>query len=183
MSLSGSRIRIITCITQIWLLMLVPSVKTIFAETLSNEAQISILTVDSGKEIWTVFGHTAIRIHDPINNIDEVYNYGTFDFDQNRFYLKFLRGNLIYYLSRDSFDHFLKTYKNQRGEKVTDTQWHNIVIWGGLADVAEKYLKKGKQIAIEGRLETNAYDDNEGKRRFFTQVNVNDLVMLGKESN
>ncbi len=85
MSLSGSRIRIITCITQIWLLMLVPSVKTIFAETLSNEAQISILTVDSGKEIWTVFGHTAIRIHDPINNIDEVYNYGTFDFDQNRF--------------------------------------------------------------------------------------------------
>jgi GWxTD domain-containing protein len=110
MSLSGSRIRIITCITQIWLLMLVPSVKTIFAETLSNEAQISILTVDSGKEIWTVFGHTAIRIHDPINNIDEVYNYGTFDFDQNRFYLKFLRGNLIYYLSRDSFDHFLKTY-------------------------------------------------------------------------
>ncbi|MGB4123796.1 MAG: DUF4105 domain-containing protein, partial [Bacteroidales bacterium] len=110
MSLSGSRIRIITCITQIWLLMLVPSVKTIFAETLSNEAQISILTVDSGKEIWTVFGHTAIRIHDPINNIDEVYTYGTFDFDQNRFYLKFLRGNLIYYLSRDSFDHFLKTY-------------------------------------------------------------------------
>jgi single-strand DNA-binding protein len=76
-----------------------------------------------------------------------------------------------------------ETYKNQRGEKVTDTQWHNIVIWGGLADVAEKYLKKGQQIAIEGRLETNAYDDNEGKRRFFTQVNVNDLVMLGKESN
>ncbi|HNV49379.1 MAG TPA: single-stranded DNA-binding protein [Bacteroidales bacterium] len=76
-----------------------------------------------------------------------------------------------------------ETYKNQRGEKVTDTQWHNIIIWGGLADVAEKYLKKGKQIAIEGRLETNAYDDNEGKRRFFTQVNVNDLVMLGKESN
>ena len=76
-----------------------------------------------------------------------------------------------------------ETYKNQRGEKVNDTQWHNIVIWGGLADVAEKYLKKGKQIAIEGRLETNAYDDNEGKRRFFTQVNVNDLVMLGKESN
>ncbi|MBP7837879.1 MAG: single-stranded DNA-binding protein [Bacteroidales bacterium] len=76
-----------------------------------------------------------------------------------------------------------ETYKNQRGEKVTDTQWHNIIIWGGLADVAEKYLKKGKQIAIEGRLETNAYDDKEGKRRFFTQVNVNDLVMLSKESN
>ena len=73
-----------------------------------------------------------------------------------------------------------ETYKNQRGEKVTDTQWHNIIIWGGLADVAEKYLKKGKQIAIEGRLETNAYDDNEGKRRFFTQLNGNDHLLLGK---
>jgi single-strand DNA-binding protein len=74
-------------------------------------------------------------------------------------------------------------YKNQKGEKVEDTQWHNIVIWGKLADVAEKYLKKGKQVALEGRLETNSYDDKEGNRKFFTQINVNDLVMLGKESN
>ncbi len=71
-----------------------------------------------------------------------------------------------------------ETYKNQKGEKVTDTQWHNLVIWGGLADVAEKYLKKGNQIAVEGRLETNSYDDKDGNRKFFTQIRVNDLVML-----
>jgi len=76
-----------------------------------------------------------------------------------------------------------ETYKNDKGEKVTDTQWHNIIIWGGLAEVAEKYLKKGKQIAVEGRLETTSYDDKDGQRKFFTQVNVNDLMMLGKESN
>ncbi len=75
------------------------------------------------------------------------------------------------------------TYKNQKGEKVEDTQWHNLVIWGKLADVAEKYLKKGKQIAVEGRLETNSYDDKDGNRKFFTQINVNDLVMLGKDNN
>lgn len=75
------------------------------------------------------------------------------------------------------------TYKNQKGEKVEDTQWHNIVIWGKLADVAEKYLTKGKQVAVEGRLETNSYDDKDGNRKFFTQINVNDLVMLGKEGN
>ncbi|MBE0637430.1 MAG: single-stranded DNA-binding protein [Bacteroidales bacterium] len=76
-----------------------------------------------------------------------------------------------------------ETYKNEKGEKVTDTQWHNLIIWGGLAEVAEKYLKKGKQIAVEGRLETNTYDDKEGNRKFYTQIVVNDLVMLGKESN
>lgn len=76
-----------------------------------------------------------------------------------------------------------ETYKNEKGEKVTDTQWHNLIIWGGLAEVAEKYLKKGKQIAVEGRLETNTYDDKEGNRKFYTQIVVNDLMMLGKEPN
>jgi single-strand DNA-binding protein len=71
-----------------------------------------------------------------------------------------------------------ETYKNQKGEKVTDTQWHNLIIWGGLADVAEKYLKKGSQVAVEGRLETSTYDDKDGNRKFFTQIKVNDLVML-----
>jgi single-strand DNA-binding protein len=71
-----------------------------------------------------------------------------------------------------------ETYKNHKGEKVTDTQWHNLIIWGGLADVAEKYLKKGSQVAVEGRLETSTYDDKDGNRKFFTQIKVNDLVML-----
>jgi len=76
-----------------------------------------------------------------------------------------------------------ETYKNQKGEKVTETQWHNVIIWGWLAEVAEKYLKKGKQVAVEGRLETNTYDDKDGNRKFFTQINVNDLVMLDGKNN
>jgi len=75
------------------------------------------------------------------------------------------------------------TYTNQKGEKVTETQWHNLIIWGGLAEVAEKYLKKGKQIAVEGRLETNTYDDKDGNRKFYTQIRVNDLVMLDGKAN
>ena len=75
-----------------------------------------------------------------------------------------------------------ENYRNQKGEKITETQWHNIIIWGKLAEVAEKYLKKGKQIAVEGKLETNSYEDKDGNRKFFTQVKVNDLLMLGQEN-
>jgi single-strand DNA-binding protein len=75
-----------------------------------------------------------------------------------------------------------ESYRNQKGEKVTETQWHNLIIWGKLAEVAEKYLKKGKQIAVEGKLETNSYDDKDGNRKYFTQVKVNDLIMLGQEN-
>lgn len=70
------------------------------------------------------------------------------------------------------------SYKNQKGEKVEDTQWHNIVVWGKLAGVAEKYLKKGQEIAIEGKLIHRAYEAN-GEKKFFTEINVNDFVMLG----
>jgi single-strand DNA-binding protein len=69
-------------------------------------------------------------------------------------------------------------YKNQKGEKVSDTQWHNIVIWGKLANVAEKYLKKGEQVAIEGKLVHRMYEAN-GEKKYMTEINVNDLVMLG----
>lgn len=71
------------------------------------------------------------------------------------------------------------TYKNAKGEKVQDTQWHNIVIWGKLADVAGKYLKKGSEIAIEGKLVHRAYDTEKGEKRYVTEINVNDLAMLG----
>ena len=70
------------------------------------------------------------------------------------------------------------SYKNQKGEKVEDTQWHNIVIWGKLAGVAEKYLKKGKEVAIEGKLIHRAYE-SAGEKKYFTEINVNDLLMLG----
>jgi single-strand DNA-binding protein len=69
-------------------------------------------------------------------------------------------------------------YKNQKGEKIEDTQWHNVVIWGKLADVAGKYLKKGQEVCVEGKLIHRAYD-SKGEKRFFTEVNVNEMVMLG----
>ncbi|MDD2633266.1 MAG: single-stranded DNA-binding protein [Bacteroidales bacterium] len=75
------------------------------------------------------------------------------------------------------------TYTNQKGEKVTETQWHNLVIWGKLAEVAGQYLKKGRQIAVEGRLETNAFDDKKGNRKYYTQIVVNDLLMLDGKAN
>lgn len=73
------------------------------------------------------------------------------------------------------------TYKNQKGEKVEDTQWHNIVIWGKLAGVAEKYLRKGQEIAIEGKLVHRVYETSAGEKRYVTEINANDLVMLGSK--
>jgi len=73
-----------------------------------------------------------------------------------------------------------ETYKNASGEKVTDTQWHNIVAWGKTADLVESYLTKGKEVAIDGKLTTRSYDTKEGEKRYITQVVCNELVMLGK---
>lgn len=72
-----------------------------------------------------------------------------------------------------------ETYKNQKGEKVEDTQWHNLVIWGKLADVAGQYLKKGNEIAVQGKLIYRSYETATGEKRYITEINVNDLVMLG----
>jgi single-strand DNA-binding protein len=72
-----------------------------------------------------------------------------------------------------------ETYKNQNGEKVQDTQWHNVVIWGKLAGIAEKYLKKGNEVALEGKLVHRAYETSTGEKKFITEITVNDLVMLG----
>lgn len=70
-------------------------------------------------------------------------------------------------------------YKNTKGEKVEDTQWHNLVIWGKLAEIAEQYLKKGIEVAIEGKLVHRAYETDKGEKKFITEINVNDLVLLG----
>lgn len=71
------------------------------------------------------------------------------------------------------------SYKNQKGDKIEDTQWHNIVIWGKLAGIAEKYLKKGAEVAVEGKLVHRSYETNKGETRYITEINVNDLVLLG----
>lgn len=70
------------------------------------------------------------------------------------------------------------TYKNQKGEKISDTQWHNVVIWGSLASVAEKFLRKGKEVCIEGKLVHRMYESS-GEKKYITEINVNDLVLLG----
>lgn len=75
-----------------------------------------------------------------------------------------------------------ETYKNQKGEKVQETQWHNVVVWGKLADIVEKYVKKGNEVAIEGKLVHRSYETATGEKRFITEINVNDLVMLGGKS-
>jgi single-strand DNA-binding protein len=72
-------------------------------------------------------------------------------------------------------------YRDREGKKVSQTQWHNLVIWGKLADIAEQYLHKGSEVAVEGRLSYRSYDDSEGNKRYYTEVVVNDLVMLGKK--
>lgn len=72
------------------------------------------------------------------------------------------------------------SYKNAKGEKVEDTQWHNIVAWGKTADIVENYLTKGKQVAVEGKLTHRSYETKEGEKRYITEVRCNELLMLGK---
>jgi single-strand DNA-binding protein len=71
-------------------------------------------------------------------------------------------------------------YKNAKGERVTETQWHNIIAWGKVADIAEKYLVKGTEVAIEGKLVNRNYMDKEGNKKYITEIQVNELLMLGK---
>ena len=72
-----------------------------------------------------------------------------------------------------------ETYKNTQGEKVQDTQWHNLVAWGKTAEIIEKYTAKGSEIAIEGKLTSRSYDDKEGVKRYTTEVVVSEVLMLG----
>ena len=73
-----------------------------------------------------------------------------------------------------------ESYKNAEGEKVTDTQWHNVVVWGKTAQIVEKYLTKGKEVAIEGKLTNRSYETKEGEKRYVTEIVCNELLMLGK---
>ncbi|WP_406684608.1 single-stranded DNA-binding protein [Seonamhaeicola sp. MEBiC1930] len=70
-------------------------------------------------------------------------------------------------------------YKNGKSEKQTDTNWHSLVAWGKTAEVIEKYVNKGKEIAIEGKLMSRSYEDNEGVKRYVTEVLINEILLLG----
>jgi len=72
-----------------------------------------------------------------------------------------------------------ETYKGKNGEKVESTEWHNIVLWRGLAEVAESYLKKGNSIFIEGKIKTRDWTDKEGIKRYTTEIVGDNMVMLG----
>jgi len=70
-------------------------------------------------------------------------------------------------------------FKNGDGQKVSETTWHNLVAWNGLADFASKYLKKGKQVAVEGRIVYRSYEDKKGVTKYITEIVLNEMMMLG----
>ncbi len=74
-----------------------------------------------------------------------------------------------------------QSYHNQNGEKVTETQWHNLIAWGALAEIAEKYLHKGADVVIEGRIIYRNYTDSHGVKRYVTEIQVHELLMLGQK--
>jgi single-strand DNA-binding protein len=76
-----------------------------------------------------------------------------------------------------------ESYTNKQGERVNQTEWHNIVLWRGLADVAEKYLKKGNSIYVEGKINTRKWEDKEGVTRYSTDIIADKMTMLGSRSN
>ena len=74
-----------------------------------------------------------------------------------------------------------ETYKNDKGVKVENTDWFNLTCFGPVADIANNYVKKGMQIAIEGKLKVNSYEDKQGAKRFVTDIIVSEILLLSKE--
>lgn len=74
-------------------------------------------------------------------------------------------------------------YRNAKGEKITETQWHNLIAWGKLAEIAEQFLSKGSEVAIEGKLINRNYTDKEGNKKYVTEVQVNEVLMLGDKKS
>ena len=74
-----------------------------------------------------------------------------------------------------------ETYKNDKGEKITDTQWHSVIAWGKTAEIIEKYVMKGKEIALEGKLVHRSYEDKNGEKKYSTEVVVSELLLLGSK--
>ena len=76
-----------------------------------------------------------------------------------------------------------ESYKNKEGERVSQTEWHNIVLWRGLAEITEKYLKKGNSVYIEGKIRSRKWEDKEGNTRYTTEILADNMTMLGKKEN
>ena len=76
-----------------------------------------------------------------------------------------------------------ESYRNAKGEKVTETQWHRVVAWGKVAEIAEKYLDKGKEVALEGKLVNRSYNDKDGNKKYITEIQVSELLLLGAKTS
>lgn len=76
-----------------------------------------------------------------------------------------------------------EVYKNKEGEKVTKTEWHNIVLWSPLAEIAESYLKKGSQLYLEGKISNRSYEDKEGVKKYISEVVGREITLLGKPNS
>lgn len=74
-----------------------------------------------------------------------------------------------------------EVYRNDKGEKVEETQWHRVTAWGKTAEIIEKYVTKGKELAIEGKLVHRSYEDKNGEKKYITDVVVNELLLLGSK--
>lgn len=90
--------------------------------------------------------------------------------------IKFDNGNQLAKFSLATTESF----KNKKGEKSSQTHWHNLVVWGKLSQVVAKYVSKGKQICIEGRLSSRAWEDQQGQKHYATEILVHDILLLGK---
>ena len=75
-----------------------------------------------------------------------------------------------------------ESYRNAKGEKVTETTWHNLVAWGKVAELAEKLLVKGTEVVIEGKLTNRSYTDKDGNKKYVSEVQVNELLLLGNKA-
>ena len=75
-----------------------------------------------------------------------------------------------------------ETYRDRAGRKETETTWHNVVAWGKIAELAEKYLTRGKEIAIEGKLVNRTYSDKDGIKRYVTEIVANELLLIGERN-
>ena len=76
-----------------------------------------------------------------------------------------------------------ESYKDQNGQTHSQTEWHSVVLWRGLAELAEKYLKKGSLVFIEGKLKTRSYDDKEGRKTYTTEIIAEQLILLDKPAS
>jgi single-strand DNA-binding protein len=75
-----------------------------------------------------------------------------------------------------------ESYRNAKGEKVTDTQWHQVIAWGKSAELAEKFLFKGSEVVVEGKLVNRVYSTKDGEKKYITEVQLNEMLLMSKQT-